>query len=233
MYTKTLARAIFVLGFASLPLLGGCVGGGNPDTDPNGETDSDTDVDTDVDADFEAEIQIPVPDYVPNGASIEVDNEIVATTGEDTRVYSYIAAQPGFFHIGLVAPNYRFVDEVVDITEEDVGETFVVSWGDGDGGLAPDGDYFDPTDGEPWEVWTETYDLDDDGDEEVVLEGMNSWGISFSITGNSFEGDDSHGQFADNGGSYGFGTIEDDLSAIYLTLIFEDGQEIVKTLTLE
>lgn len=200
---------------------------GEPDdtsVEGDADTDSDTDADSDADADVTFDIVLPM-----SGATVTVDDKPV--TCDASNVCVATVEGDGTFEIAVSHPTLTFVPKEVTVTDgipnaaevtyaaggcnSDAswnGTTWCDDWTMSEFGTTVEGRYYDedyPDD--EYDVTTYGYDVNHDEILDALLDMEISIGGAFNISGNLLGG------FSD-GQVYGYGYVEDDLSAIHIAL---------------
>ncbi|KKR85060.1 MAG: hypothetical protein UU48_C0005G0026 [Candidatus Uhrbacteria bacterium GW2011_GWF2_41_16] len=186
--------------------LGGCGlfdgGNANDDDDQVGNltptpTQSGDDDDSTSTA-FSAKINITAPIQVEG---FVVNDELVSSCKAGIECLVTVS-ESGTYEVLGQKTNYRAVELEAKVSEN--GAIYKASWASDQFGLAPDEIYLDEDDWE-WKITTIIYDIDNDGFDELVLDGFS---VDAIISLNTFYG------VLDDGG-YIKGEIEDDLKTIY------------------
>ncbi len=205
----------YCLAFFLAVALAGCGTGNNPNPSGNGGDGNNTgcvgnDCDDPNDT-FEAVIAA----NADGSSGFTLDGETVgACSGASCDI---VVTEVGTYRVDAVSDTREYVG--VDVTVENDGDVVsapLTTWG-----LAPNGTYL--IEEIDYELDLDTYetDLDDDGVNEVVLDGLACPAV---ITENEFYCE------LDNGG-YDEGTIEDDLAVIHYHEIDDGGNEFFYTIT--
>jgi hypothetical protein len=220
--------------------LAACTGAG-----PLGWPDDSTIGDDSV-GEFSATLRLRVPDDVDVTGAVGVVDGATAACDIETRECVWTLDERQDVEVTVECPTHLFVPKSVSAAELKDGEELTLEWalggcGDeswtpdqgeqcdswtpGEYGLAPNGMYYVEDDSaHRYEVSTSIYDLDGDGKEEIILEGVTlAYEVATTLSGGIFSGYDPRNFEA-------AGTIENDLGKVYTTFTIPGGQVFVKTL---